>query len=581
MKWKFKDEVAKRLAEEAQLRNNMREWLIEGQKVSEWLVPSRGVYNVHNRPSSRTLVAKGVVNPYAEHAFGVLTSGLIEGIAPTTRPWFSPSFDDPEMEASPELRMFMQQATKTFYKDLRKSNFYNQGHNYVREWAGFGTASMGVFDGGKESPYTFNVMTFGEFAIGTNVLGMVDRLYRTAYMNIHQLMDEYGDRLPDSLLTLIKDGSPKLDFWYTVIEGVVPEKYLDMPYTRFFILLGDEKGKRSEGGGGIYGKAPAENKYRDFLKVEGVSEFPYPTARWEVCGSDEMGVCPGMKAVPVIKRLQEVVKAGMVAYHRAVLPPLNAPIHLRGQVNNRPNSINYYSDPDQIVRPFQDIRFDHLAAERSEGVFVQALQEIFYNDVFLTASRDANASPLKARQVDEIASDRVIRIGPQLTRLFYEGFGPALSRAFQVGIRKGRFGKLPTSLQGKKLKIKVEFTSVLAQALKASGADPIKRYLQTMSGVAQFDQTAIDIINTDEVGYELADIEGVPTTITNDRNVVKQIREQRAQQQRAQMQQEQEATDIAKAQATSEVDVNRANVAETMSQAGANLSDNFDGGYVI
>lgn len=568
--------VGARLSERAQLESNRSEWLVQAKEISEWLLPGRGVFTgTNNGRPTRTLTSSKIINPKSKQAFEVFVSFLKEGITPSTRPWIHATFKDTNLKGIKSLNQWLFDSRKVLYAELKAANFYSIILSYYKEICGFGTGSIGVLEGTKNKPLVFCPLTFGEYVIGTNDIGEVDRLYRTVYKNFHQLYERFGDKLPEQLLEKYRNRDTSLDYWYTVIEGVVPDKFMDMPFTRFFILSCDKKSKFD---GGISGKVAVDNKYVEFLSVEGANEFPYPTTRFDVIGSDEYGVSPAFDAIPVIKQLQEVVKSGAIAFHKSIRPPLNVPVHMKGQVRTSPDAINYYIDPAQIISKAYDTTFDHQSAATQEAKNIDTIKEIFFNDIFLSSARDPNASPLKAREVDSRESERFIRLGPHLERIFSEGIVPILKRSLNILKRKGKLPPIPEEFRNHDLTVEIELTSILAMAMKALSANPVQEFLQVVGGVAQFTQEVLDIPNFDSIIFDMADIKGVDPKHLNSQSDISAIRKARAEaaQQKAQQEQGMQAQ-LAK----EEMNATRASSIKDMSEAGANLSDTMGGGTLL
>ena len=561
--------VAARLNEYQQLKNNQQPWLEEGQQIAEWLLPGRGMFNIGSKPVKRVLTSSKIVNSEGKSAFGVFVSFLKEGITPSTRPWIDIKFRNKELRGVKELQVILAERKETLYDEMRRANFYNTVNSYYTEIVGFATGSMFVGEGDIKNPLQYSVLTFGEYSIGTDDNGKVDRLYRTVFMNFYQLYKKFGDNLPQSMLDKYEKKDGSLDYWYTVVEGVVPEKFMDMPFTRFYILLCEADSKYD---GGVNTKIPKKNKYPEFLRVEGCNEFPYPTTRYDVIGTDEYGVSPSMEAIPIIKRLQEVVKSSAISFHKSIRPPLNAPVHMKGQVKTYPDAINYYINKEDIISKAYDTSFDHTSAALQEEKLEEILKKLFYNDVFLTASRDPNASPLKARQVEEISGERFVRLSPTLDRIFYEGIVPTVQRSYNILERKGKFTPWPEQFREQNIDVEIELTSILAQMMKAMTAGPLQNFLQIVGAIAQYKPEVMDIPDLDGFAYELADINGVPARRLNSPAQIASIRKNR---QAELTRKEQKAEGAQDAMLREELNAQRASTTKDMSEAGANLSEQF------
>jgi hypothetical protein len=302
----------------------------EAIKVSSYLLPGRGMFNNLNRPSKRKFTSPKVVNPIAREAQKVLTAGMQGWLTSPSRPWFKFKFSDQRLNSVKILSDWLYDAEKRMYDGLSRSNFYQSMHSFYTEYGGFGTAPMYV--GSDGDPFRFEVLTFGEYWIATNSKGMVDRFYRVVFRTGRMLIDDYKERLPESFVK--KEGDKTfLNQWYSCLEVTTPRKMGKYPYSKTLYLL--------DGPG--YSAKDSKNESGIMLERTGEWEFPYPTARWDVIGSDVYGVGPGIEALPDIMRLQEMEKSASMAVHKDVSPPLFVPAHLKGKVKSLPGGITYSS----------------------------------------------------------------------------------------------------------------------------------------------------------------------------------------------------------------------------------------------
>ncbi|PSD33810.1 hypothetical protein C7E17_00290 [Stenotrophomonas maltophilia] len=86
------------------------------------------------------------------------------------------------------------------------------------------------------------------------------------------------------------------------------------------------------------------------------------------------------------------------------------------------------------------------------------------------------------------------------------------------------------------LPLKIEYTSILAQAAKAAAVGSIERTVQFVAGVAQAtgDPSVMDKLDADQVVDEYTTAVGGPASIIRSDDAVASIRADRAQQQRQQ-----------------------------------------------
>jgi len=320
----------------------------------------------------------------------------------------------------------------------------------------------------------------------------------------------------------------------------------------------------------ITGSHKDEDRFRQPLSYDGFYEFPYPTARWNIIGSDVYGLGPGSRALPDIRRLQEMEKAFLMATHKNINPPLNAPARMKGKLNTLPGGYNYYSNPQETVNEVYQIRFDYQGVSAAIERVEQRIRRNFFNDIFLTANRDPNATPYKATEVTAREQEKMLRLGPVIERLQHEFLKPLLERCFNIMLRKDMFPPLSPELADLAGDYNVSLVSPLATAQRAVALQGINSFLMFLGQAAQFDQQIMDNVDIDEAAREYADISGVRMGILRPQEEVDRIRAQRAQA-LAQEKAKQEA--MAQAQLGGQLDLQKAQAAKAQADAGESLVD--------
>jgi hypothetical protein len=233
-------------------------------------------------------------------------------------------------------------------------------------------------------------------------------------------------------------------------------------------------------------------------------------------------------------------KAFLMATHKAIDPPVNAPARMRGKLSTLPGAKNYYSNPQETVEALYQMRFDFSGVSAAVERVEQRIQRNFFNDIFLTAARDPNASPLKATQVTVQEQEKMLRLGPVIERMQYEFLHPVIERCFNIMLRKGRFLPLDPALAEMAGDFDIKLVSPLATAQRGVALQGINSFLAFVGQAAQFSPSAMDRVNIDATVDEYADITGVNREILNSDEMVAQIRQQRQQQQQAEMQRQQQ-----------------------------------------
>lgn len=529
----------------SQALNYRSTWDTEWKKITDYLLPGRGVYSLYTKPQVRKLTSSKVINTVAREALQVLTSGFHGGLTSPSRPWFDLIISDTRVMKLKPIKVWLDACQRVLYDSLEKSNFYQTIHSFYTEFAGFGTAALYCGED-SENPFRFELLTVGEYAFSLNAEGRADKIFRAIYKSNRNIVEKYdSDRIPD---TIKQHAKVAPDDQVLIYNAVFPEEYQGKPYTSVYWI----RGENTE------------------LKRSGFNEFPYLIGRWDIIGSDVYGLGLGSYALPDIQRLQEMEKAFLMGAHKAIDPPLNAPARKKGKVKTLPGGINYYSNPKELVLPMQSPNYDFQPVMLSIGRVEDRIRQAFFNDIFLSASRDPNASPLKATEVMERKEEKLLRIGPVIERVLHEFVSPLIERCFNIVARKGLLPELDPRLAEMLKNYTVRFISPLAQAQKMVESKPINTFLQFVVGAAQFNPEALDKINVDMLIDEYADITGIPAVIMRSNEEVQAIREQRAAQLQAQKQREEQLMAL---QIQQQQQATQAQAAQQYSQAGANMSE--------
>jgi hypothetical protein len=275
-----------------------------------------------------------------------------------------------------------------------------------------------------------------------------------------------------------------------------------------------------------------------FLRESGYDEFPVQAPRWDLLGEDVYGYSPAMDALGDIKMLQLQQRRKLQAGDKMVNPPMIADASLRQQkTSTLPGGVTYIDGLSAQAHPgfrsAYDVNFnvDHA---RQDILETQArIKKTFFEDLMLMFS-GRDQSIINPSEIAERSQEKVMVLGPVMERLNKELLNLIIDRTFAIMNRKGILPPAPPELQGQQLR--VDYTSVMAQALKLSGSSNMDQVINLIGGLAKLKPEAIDKLNVDETIDAYANMHGVPPKMIYSEDQVKQLRAVRAkQQQMAQM----------------------------------------------
>ena len=239
-----------------------------------------------------------------------------------------------------------------------------------------------------------------------------------------------------------------------------------------------------------------------------------------------------METLGDIKSLQTYERRAAQALEKSINPAMVAPASMRTQkATTVPGDITFMSDPSgefkpayQITPNFQQYNIVTQAIEKRIGVG-------YHEDLWLVITNLEHGN-VTAEQVRALQNEKLQEIGPVVDRLNMDLLDPLVEIAFEIMQKQGMLPPTPQELS--KAPMKVEYTSIIAQAQKALSAGGIEQftgYVMKLKESNPEDPSIIDKFNVDEAIDHYGDALTLPPGIVRDDDAVKKIRAGRQQQQ--------------------------------------------------
>lgn len=510
------------------------------KELSDFILPNCGRFLTTD--AGRNKRNTKVVDPTGGLASRTLESGMLSGITSPTRPWFSLNTPNKQLMDSWPVKMWLSQVVELMNDVMNKSNWYQSLTVLYRYLGTFATGAISILEDDEDVIRT-HVLPIGSYYISNSDRLQVDTVFRKFSMTCRQLVAKFGlENVSDSVKSAWDTGA--YETWYEVVHAVLPNTNRD---------TGKLNSKNKRYSSVYYEPGGSGDK---LLSESGFDEMPILVPRWDINGEDAYGSsCPGILALGGVKALQLQQKRKDQAIDKLVNPPMMAPSSMKNErLSLLPGDVTYYNGAGdtQGFKPVYEInpRISELLESIQDGR--QLTNECYFVPLFnMFSNINTRSMPIEA--VNEMRDEKMLQIGPVLDRLNDELLDPAIDRIFNIMNRRGMLPPPPEELQGQPLR--VEYTSVMAQAQKAVGIGSIERFVGFIGNMAAAGfQQAADKLDVDQAIDEYGDMLGVPTTITKSDEQVQAEREQRAQQQQA-------------AQSL-QMGTGAADIAKTLSQAG-------------
>lgn len=511
------------------LLTRQKGWDPHWRAVADNLLPrhSRFLTTERDRGGDRN---QHIIDSSGTRAQRVLSAGMMAGMTSPARPWFTFGTADPGMADVQEVKEWIDDTRRVVLQVFNKSNTYNMLHGMYRELGGFGTGCS-VLMPNYDRVIHHNLMTVGEYSLGLNHEGYVDKLTREFELSVEQAASWFGlAALSNSARTAYDNGN--YNFAVTVLHVLEPNPEREP----------GKRDARNMAYRSCYWDMRESSTNSGLLSEGGHQRFRALCPRWDVLWGDTYGVSPGMEALGDLLQLQhaQLRKAKAIDYQTD--PPLQVPHTLKNaDADFLPGGVSYYDSahPTGGIRTAFEVKLDPVLLLDDIRDVRDRINSAFYADMFLMIAQ--STKDMTATEVAERHEEKLLMLGPVLERLHSELLEPLVMHTFERCLEVGLLPPLPEVLQGQPLN--VEFVSTLAQAQKAVDVNAVDRWVGHLGMVAKAsgDVSVFDKFDRDKDAERYADMLGVDPDLVVADNKVALIRAQR--QQAAQQAQAAEAAD--------------------------------------
>lgn len=507
------------------LKAYREEWMPDWQQVSDYVDPARGEFS-SGVPTPRKKRSRAkIINSTATKCVRVAVAGMSSHMTSKSRPWFKLETPDPKMQERFDVRVWLDDVTEILTGILAKSNFYKAMPVVYTEDLMFGVAVMLLMPNDDEV-IRFHTLTVGTYAIGLDKDGRVDSLWREYRKSARDLKKLYGEEnLPLNVRQALK--------------GQADQKFL---VQSLFELNPD-----SEPGIGPLGVQRADKRpWREVVWMDGSSgekhgvldiaghyEAPFVAIRWNPVGDDVYSNCPCIDTLGDIKQLQYLEGQKLKLIDMIADPALSMPDVMRtlGGGSLIPGRKTYLPQTQAGVKvePIYVPEREALRSVMEEiAVVTNRIEEAHFYRLFMMMEALGDQTGRTATEIAERKDEKAGVLGPTLESVTDEGLDPIIISTYMKADRAGRIPPPPDVLD--KVPLKIEYTSILAQAMKAAGTMGIERLIMFVANAvkASGNPALFDKIDFDQSVDEYADRVGSPATLVRDDDAVADIRAARA-----------------------------------------------------
>lgn len=508
----------------------MTQWL----EISEHITPSRGRFLIgKNRNESRSRWNR-IVDSSAVRAANILAAGLMSGMTDPSSQWFALTTGTPNLDEAQAVKVWLDQVQRIMEMAFTRTNTYQALHQGWRDVGTYGVMAMVIAEDDREVFHCYP-LSVGEYAIGVDDRGVPDTLYRRFIITAAQLVARFGrSKLSADVLRNFDAG--QVDHEYKLIHAIEPR--FDRQYGK--------RDSRNMPWRSVIIQIDSDGTKDGILEESGFNEFPCVVGRWGASASDVYSEeSPGMVALGDVRQLQHEQKQKGNSIDYIVNPPLIMPTAARDNEDDfEPGGRIYLDAPAQkdAVQSAWQVQMDINALRQDIAEVQQRINQAFSVDMFLMLSGQ-QMGKMTATEVAERHEEKLMMLGPVLSRLNNEVLKPLIERTFSILYRAGQLPPAPPELAG--VELSIEYTSMLARSQRAIRANSLDQFLQRIGQVAQFDPNVLAKIDSFRIVDEYADYLSVaPSVVVPTEQAQQKIEaQQQAQQQAQQAEQMQQAAD--------------------------------------
>jgi hypothetical protein len=490
-----------------QMRNERDQHLPVWKLLSMYIAPRRlkddGCPRIDGRRKDQHIIRNT-----AGQSLRTFVSGMQNGATPRSRPWFDMVTSNPQDMKSSRVQNYLEDSEQIMQNHLQVSNFYRVMPLAYKDIGVFSNSAFAMLPHPRYGFY-FYPYTIGTYAYSTDPEGNANMFTRDTVLTVRQTVETFGQLGPTGQINWSNFDPSIKNAWesaryldeVTVAQVILPNpnynpvaaksaitplasKY--QSFTYMTAMNGQAGGIPFQGGNGFRDEASIGNR-SDYLKVTGYNYFPVIVGRWEQEAEGSYGIDgPGHIALSDIITLQEQEKLRMEGSYKLVKPPMVGHAALRRhQSSILAGGITYLDDRGMNLgfKPAFTVGPALADLVQNKEEVESMIRSAFYEDIFLMLNSQGVKTHVTKAEINERSAERMSILSPVLGQLDFDITSKVINNGIRILEDQERLPQRPDELVGRDLR--PEYTSILAQASKASLINTQERFINFLASYAQ------------------------------------------------------------------------------------------------
>jgi len=460
-----------------------------------------------------------ILDSSGEGASDILVNAIYGRVMNPATKFFGLKPVDDLLRRDGDVMAWLEMAVKDIAALLQSpdTSFSSHAESWLGELVDFGTSGLYVAERPARAPL-IQARPLAELYLAEGQDGRIDTVFRNPSMTARQAVQKFKSGLPAELHAHAeKKPEDLLEFWHCV-----------WPADELPARLAPR---------GLYGRKPfasfwLSTKGKCIVERNGFEELPYIVPRWQVRAGEVYGRGPGIKALADVKMLQRAMRTQIRGVEKSVDPPnLIADDGIIGPMRINPGS-NIYVQPDLMTGTASPVRQMEFTGRLDIGEEfmdrVRARIDARYYKDLLLLPRDPR---MPATHILKLEEETATILGPFFGRAQLEGVAPLIWRLFMIRLRAGVYGAPPPQLRGRE--VQVDYEGMQGKAQRLGEVRAVSQFLDVMVPLANIKPEVMDKFDEDAAADVVADGLALPRRVIRDERKVAQIRQARAEAQRA------------------------------------------------
>jgi len=469
----------------------------------KYIAPERAlIYNREKRSPGE--IQDEVFDSTAIDAAERLTNLIMSGLIPPWQSWFRVSVNKgyADMDSREQIRGALEEIEKLMTSMLSVSNFYQEMQPVILDRIVGGTCGICLIPDYDERKLRFKNIPLGELAIQEDDSGRIVSVARKFKLSVRQLVDAYGDRVPQA----IREKYDNREASKANMDVVALNDQNAMGLWRYSIVLKKENAVLFD-----------DTKLSPYMFV----------SRWAKVPGSVYGRGPGLRALSDVRALNKIKELSLKNAAKAVAGVYT--VVDDGVIN--PYTLTF--EPGTFMSVGSNDRQNPTIAELpvtgdfNVSMFQmddlrQAIEKVFLADNYGPTDR----TPMTATEVQQRTRIIAQDMGATISRMQQEMLMPILQAAYQY---MAEMEMVPPEIQLDGQVVQIEFVSQLAQAQWAIDEQNLLEFTQTAIAFGDVDPKAGLIIDVHRALGQLAEIKHISPEVLRSQQQIQQLMEEAAQ----------------------------------------------------